>query len=196
MPVPPADDYLSLLESALVALRRGDRVSADYAIKSLAVELPPLLPRKPLSRQIRVEVLKRDHFTCRYCAGRTVPTPVLRAVSTVWPTEVPWNTNWRTDSTHPIHELRSATFDHVAPHARGGQGDPLDNLVTACSPCNTCKGGYRLEQLGWVLLDPVVDDWDGLISSYPALWEAGKDLYTPGESQYHRSWMKAFGVTS
>jgi 5-methylcytosine-specific restriction endonuclease McrA len=42
------------------------------------------------------------------------------------------------------------TIDHVIPKCRGGQ-DTWENLVVACSSCNTKKGNTLLEQTGMKL---------------------------------------------
>jgi 5-methylcytosine-specific restriction endonuclease McrA len=42
------------------------------------------------------------------------------------------------------------TIDHVIPRCRGGQ-DTWENLVVACSTCNTKKGNTLLEQTGMKL---------------------------------------------
>jgi 5-methylcytosine-specific restriction endonuclease McrA len=42
------------------------------------------------------------------------------------------------------------TIDHVVPKCRGG-GDTWENLVVACSSCNTKKGNTLLEQTGMKL---------------------------------------------
>lgn len=43
------------------------------------------------------------------------------------------------------------TIDHVLPRCRGGQ-DTWENLVVACSTCNTKKGDKFLEQTGMKLV--------------------------------------------
>jgi 5-methylcytosine-specific restriction endonuclease McrA len=194
VPIPPSDYYLGTLRQALIALHSSDRRGANSAMRGLASRLPAKVPRRPPPSHIVVSVLRRDHFTCRYCGGQVVPTPVLRAVSLVWPGEIPWNRNWRADATHPIHVTRSATIDHVSPHAHGGRNDALDNLATACWTCNTSKGQFTLEQLGWVLREPSKDDWDGLVSFYPALWQAAAGKATPADRRFHTGWMRAFGI--
>ncbi len=45
---------------------------------------------------------------------------------------------------------RRLTIDHVIPRCRGG-GDSWENLVVACSTCNTRKGHTLLEQTGMKL---------------------------------------------
>ena len=42
------------------------------------------------------------------------------------------------------------TIDHVIPRSKGGQ-DTWENLVVACSKCNTKKGSMLLEQTGMTL---------------------------------------------
>lgn len=43
------------------------------------------------------------------------------------------------------------TIDHVIPRSKGG-GDTWENLVVACSSCNTKKGSMMLEQTGMKLV--------------------------------------------
>lgn len=45
---------------------------------------------------------------------------------------------------------RRLTIDHVIPRSRGG-GDTWENMVVACSICNTKKGNTLLEQTGMKL---------------------------------------------
>lgn len=42
------------------------------------------------------------------------------------------------------------TIDHVVPQCKGGP-NTWENLVTACSSCNTKKGGKTLKELRWKL---------------------------------------------
>lgn len=46
---------------------------------------------------------------------------------------------------------RGLTIDHVIPKSRGGE-DTWQNLVVACSKCNTKKGDKPLEQTGMKLM--------------------------------------------
>ncbi len=62
-------------------------------------------------RKRRLEVFKRDGFTCQYCSATKVPL----------------------------------SCDHVIPLIQGGSND-LDNLKTACIPCNSAKGGRTPEE--------------------------------------------------
>jgi len=67
-------------------------------------------PRLP--REEAVKVFKRDHFKCQYCG---------------------------LDGLHKFENWLILTVDHIHPHAKGGARS-MDNLVTACQPCNLLKG--------------------------------------------------------
>lgn len=58
----------------------------------------------------------------------------------------------------PCHESQ-LTRDHVQPLSGGGE-DVWSNVVAACRPCNTRKGGRRPEQANMPLLAvPYVPNW-------------------------------------
>lgn len=68
-----------------------------------------------MSREDAMKVFKRDHYTCQYCG---------------------------LDGLHKFENWLVLTVDHVHPHARGG-GRHMENLVTACQPCNLLKGKHE-----------------------------------------------------
>jgi 5-methylcytosine-specific restriction endonuclease McrA len=188
----PDSEQLGVLTHALECLASGDREEAAAIATSLKVTLPERRKRRPFTPETTVAVWRRDQFSCRYCGQSVIPPPVLRATSLVWPDAIPYHPNWRTDVTHPLYLLRSATVDHVEPHAHGGSHDDLGNLATACWPCNTRKGDLP----GWALVDAPVSDWDGLVGFYPALWAAGEPVATPTDIAYHRPWLRAFATSN
>ena len=47
---------------------------------------------------------------------------------------------------------KNLTADHVFPESRGGEAI-FDNLVTACSDCNTRKGARTPEEAGMIIKD-------------------------------------------
>src|SRR5579872_4865222 len=69
-------------------------------------------PSPHLSREDAMKVFRRDRFRCRYCG---------------------------LDGLRDFESWLILTIDHVQPHAKGGQR-LMDNLVTACQPCNLLKG--------------------------------------------------------
>ena len=71
----------------------------------------------------------------------------------------------------------------------GGSWTSEENLVTACWLCNGIKADFSLEQLGWILREPV-QDWDGLANLYRDFWEkAGRP-----RPERHLPWMRDLGV--
>jgi hypothetical protein len=108
-------------------------------------------------------VFARDGFIDRYSGERLVFPPVLRILSTVLPTQFPFDPNWKTDVTHRAYWDLQATLDHVVPVTRGGRDDE-SNWVTTSQVRNSAKGNWSLEQLGWRLHPPgSFREWDGLM---------------------------------
>jgi len=69
-------------------------------------------PPRRMTREEAMKVFRRDHFKCQYCG---------------------------LDGLHRFENWLTLTIDHVHPHAKGGSRS-MDNLVTACQPCNLIKG--------------------------------------------------------
>jgi 5-methylcytosine-specific restriction endonuclease McrA len=90
-------------------------------------------PGPRITRDEAMKVFKRDHFKCQYCG---------------------------LDGLHVFENWLILTIDHVHPYAHGGSRK-MDNLVTACRPCNLIKGRHlfpsREEARKYVLAKR--DDW-------------------------------------
>jgi 5-methylcytosine-specific restriction endonuclease McrA len=69
-------------------------------------------PGPKVARELAMRIFKRDHFKCQYCG---------------------------LDARRSFEHWMIMTIDHVHPYARGGSRH-LENLVTACQPCNLIKG--------------------------------------------------------
>ncbi|MFZ0963355.1 MAG: HNH endonuclease signature motif containing protein [Terriglobia bacterium] len=69
-------------------------------------------PSPHLRREDAMKVFRRDHFRCYYCG---------------------------LDGLRDFETWLVLTIDHIHPHAKGGARS-MDNLVTACQPCNLLKG--------------------------------------------------------
>ena len=67
-----------------------------------------------LSRADAMKIFQRDHFKCQYCG---------------------------LDGLERFENWLVLTVDHLHPAARGGSRR-MDNLVTACQPCNRLKGKH------------------------------------------------------
>ena len=185
-----ADDYPEHIERTVrELLERG----VDAGAASLeAIAYPPreFPARRRLARQQMVRIFARDHFICRYCGGQTIITPVMELLGGLYPNSFPFQSSgWKAGVTHPAVVSRSPAVDHVLPVVYGGTDDD-ENLVTACTPCNSIKADFTLEVLGWEVQQVTDSDWDGLTRYYRQLWEvAGRP-----KPEYHAAWMAALGV--
>lgn len=72
--------------------------------------------RKSISDKKRLEVLKRDNFTCQSCSKSPALYPELQ-----------------------IDAVVKLEIDHFQPHSKNGSDD-LENLHTLCIQCNRGKG--------------------------------------------------------
>lgn len=95
-------------------------------------------------------VLERDRYQCRYCHIPVIFTAEAKMLQMLFGAE-----NFRVSRSNRLaHGTMRAfynSFDHVVPLSRGGKSS-MDNVVSACYPCNFGKDNYTLNQLG--LLSP------------------------------------------
>jgi HNH endonuclease len=115
------------------------------------------------------------------CGTRTVLPEVLRLFSILYPEKFPYHPNAKADKAHPAYWLIYASIDHHRALAVGGD-DNLENLITACWPCNHAKRNATTTRIGWTLRDQPTGttSWDGLTHFYPQLREAAKKALPPG----------------
>lgn len=110
--------------------RRADFASCIYCGKWHSPEFDTCFACRPqgrdeAARNLKLEILARDSFTCRYCgAGQGDMQSDPRKVTPQDP-----------------YGLRPAVMhvDHVLPCRHGGTADPW-NLQVLCGVCNTSKG--------------------------------------------------------
>ncbi|WP_205745490.1 HNH endonuclease [Egicoccus halophilus] len=183
------DGYPDELARLAAALSQDDAEvvrEASDAVRIRRWPLPPLpLHRPPVASRGRsgdaspvtiAAMFARDGYRCRYCGTRTVAREALEAMAAAamrfGPDVFPRAPGWRMDGTHPAFYWQYATDDHLLAASVGGPADDLDNLVSACWPCNVRKGNATLEQLGWGPPLPPrhdLDGWDGLVSRVDGL---------------------------
>jgi 5-methylcytosine-specific restriction endonuclease McrA len=137
---PMASPHTTALTDAIHALVDAS-VAADTAAVRTALETVEHrvgdVPRRvSVPLDLTFTVFGRDSWTCRYCGGKTVAMPVLRALSSLYPDEFPHHPNWKAGQVHPAYLLISTSLDHRDPGTRGGRWRDPENLVTACWPCN------------------------------------------------------------
>jgi 5-methylcytosine-specific restriction endonuclease McrA len=191
---PQPDNYPQHIEASIEAFLTAGKRAGRAALQPIAYR-PQVIPRRrsvPLS--VRGEIFQRDRFRCRYCGSKVIPTPIMDLVGYLYPDIFPWDPgeHWKAGTTHPAFVLRSPFVDHVVPVSSTGESLDRDNLATACNPCNSIKADFSLDKLpGWKLRPIPNADWDGLTSSYPALWKkAGKP-----NPKRHLAWMAALGCS-
>jgi len=204
----PGNEVVIRLRDVVTCLVRGDRCAASAQLALLAgitcvthpIGKMPVRGRgySPIGsgaltqtppRRIIAMVYLRDSFTCRYCGRWTVPTQILRLISVALPVEFPFHPRWRRDIAPRAYWDISTSVDHVNAVSTGGDRQDPANLATACARCQYQKSSLPLEALGWELRAPVkLGAWDGMMSEYPALWEA---TGRPDE-RHHKSWIRAF----
>ena len=187
---PPVDDYPTYIEAAILALVSEGIAAGAAALEPIAYP-PQVIARRPsVQLATAARLFKRDRFTCRYCARKTIPTPIMALLGGFYPQSFPYHPNWKGGVTHPAIITRSSVIDHVNPGAWGGDWNADENLVTACWPCNAAKSDLSLEQLDWPPPLPIPDtDWDGPTGVYRQLWDAAGGPAAGG----HLRWMAAFG---
>ena len=155
-------DFPELLDYASRIMGRVDRVI--HRIRPVAPAVAPY--KKAASRMpsavVAQAMYQRDGWRCRFCGCSIVVAGARTVLRAHLPEVIPWG------ETKGVYHgglyALAGVPDHVVPHAHGGDSD-LDNIVTACWPCNFGRGSLRLEEVG--LSDPrsrspVVDAWDGL----------------------------------
>ena len=120
-----------------------------------------IVERMP-SGAVLVEIHRRDGFHCRFCGVPVIRKVVRTLLAKLYASALRWE---RTNlGQHAAFQAMWAQYDHVLPHARGGDNS-LTNTVLTCAPCNFGKMNYTLEQLN--LSDPrerppSISSWDGL----------------------------------
>lgn len=105
---------------------------------------------------------QRDGFHCRFCGIPLIRKEVRERIKRAYPEALPWGS--RNIDQHAAFQAMWLQYDHVIPHARGGDNS-LDNIVITCAPCNFGRMNWTLDEVG--LIDPrtrkpVLSTWTGL----------------------------------
>jgi len=191
-PIPEIEDAARFLDAAVSAHLQGRRDIAEELIRlannksiwdwtdsiwgknSPYVQYRPTpspLPTLPKEQRVKVrmptlderrQIHARDGYHCRFCGIPVIRKEIRQKIAAAYPEALPWGrTN---DCQHAAFQAMWAQYDHVLPHARGGNND-IENVVLTCAACNFGRMSYTLDEVG--LLDPRDRDprrsaWDGL----------------------------------
>jgi len=105
---------------------------------------------------------QRDGYHCRFCGIPVIRTDIRRRFCKLYPQLHLWGR--KNLEQHAAFQAMWAQYDHLVPHAYGGESD-LANLVVTCAPCNFGRMGFTLEEAHLVdprTREPVRTQWDGL----------------------------------
>ena len=133
-----------------------------------------------LSNKIRLEVWRRDCWTCRYCENPVFFAPTLKLLNKINPNHGYYHPHGKNNKILSLFQWRWASVDHVSPKSKGGKNS-LDNYVTACWKCNLTFSD-KTKKEGKAEPMPISEvarniNWDGFSSLYLELSEE-KDEWT------------------
>ncbi len=129
---------------------------------------PPSLP-KDQRVKVRMPTVaektmlhERDGYHCRFCGIPLIRMEIRKRIKNIYPESLSWG---RTNLTqHAAFQAMWLQYDHLLPHARGGNND-IDNVVITCAPCNYGRWHYTVEEVGLTdprNREPVRSGWQGL----------------------------------
>jgi len=117
-------------------------------------------PRKQL-----LKLFSRDNYRCRYCGTPIVGDRkqfIALAERLTMPELVVTGSN---EARHGLYLTFRGSHDHLVPLAEGGTND-MDNLLTACWPCQFGKFRFSLDDLRIQLRKdpyPFIDQWASIM---------------------------------
>jgi 5-methylcytosine-specific restriction endonuclease McrA len=153
------DDFALRAHFDEVQMEAGRRMSEMIeAPNTDSVEKAP--ERMPTAKTQR-SVFERDGWRCRWCTTQIISPSANRHLSSKFPNV--YSGGPRNIDYHGLILCAQGSIDHVIPHSLGGTND-LNNLITACWPCQFARGEVDFALLGLSdprLREPVLDDWDG-----------------------------------
>jgi 5-methylcytosine-specific restriction endonuclease McrA len=115
------------------------------------------------SFKIELSIYERDGWHCRFCQSPVTSKEARKKLHALLPMAARWGK--ANSEKHRGLSILESTLDHILPHSRGGDNS-LENLVTACGPCQFGRGNLTLEEVGLsnpFLRPSIHDNWDGLI---------------------------------
>ena len=197
-PIPEIFQAARYVDDAVSAHLAGDRKRADELIRladilairewseslwgkdgpwtrPLPVDNP--LPYIPKDQRIKmrmpgratiVALISRDGYHCRFCGLPVARAEIRMTMRQLYPDALPWGTS--NLSQHAGFQAIWMQFDHLLPHARGGDNS-LENMIITCAPCNNGRSNLTLEEAGLIdprLREPIRSTWDGLERFVPS----------------------------
>jgi len=120
------------------------------------------IPKRMPSSTEKIRLIERYGRHCVFCGIPLIRDRVRMAFNLAYPEAEVWGGTNATQ--HAAFQCMWLQFDHIVPHAHGGDNS-IDNVVVTCAPCNYGRWDATLEEVG--LLDPRTrpvkkTPWDGL----------------------------------
>lgn len=191
-PIPQIKDAAQLLNDAVTAhlsgkpqmaaelIRRADMpeirewteslwgANSSHVKVRVAADSPPSLPK---DQRIKVRMPntaeknllhERDGFHCRFCGIPLIRMEIRKRIRAAYPDVLSWGST--NISQHAAFQAMWLQYDHLLPHARGGDNS-LENVLITCAPCNYGRWHHTFEEVGLAdprKREPVRSTWDGL----------------------------------
>lgn len=182
-------DKPDVLAEVCAALLDGNREQAAAILESEYPFEPVQKSSRSYTANQMTRIFVRDGFIDRYSGGRLVFPAALRLISRALPNRFPYHPNWKMSETHVAYWELCPTIDHIVPVSRGGKDAP-SNWVCTSMLRNGIKANWRLEELGWELVDAGdISEWDGLIKWFLHYTDSCDELLD--KSSYLRRWRRA-----
>jgi len=121
------DGKAEIVEADAGRLVRSERLALPHPAVIRLVKFIHV-PRRFRRQVTNTFLFARDRYRCQYCGRKLMD----------------------------LRPRESLTRDHLVPLSRGGSNG-WDNVVTACSPCNTRKGNRMPEEIGMHPIVPPVE---------------------------------------
>lgn len=191
-PIPEIYDAAKYLDAAVSAHLAGNKKMAESLIKLADMpvirewtesiwgkaspyvkfrEVPDSAPKLDKEQRVKVRMPNksekealhnRDGFHCRFCNVPVIRKEVRNELKSAYPEALQWGS--KNVEQHAAFQAMWLQYDHVLPHARGGDND-LHNIVITCGPCNFGRMDSLIEEVGIAdprQRDPIESNWDGL----------------------------------
>lgn len=117
--------------------------------------------RMPSTMEKRA-IVGKFGLNCAFCGIPVISDKIRTAIKKEYPQALSWEN--KNILQHAAFQCMWLQFDHVVPHARGGDNS-IENVVVTCAPCNFGRVDATLDELGLIdpRLTPVIrTEWDGL----------------------------------
>jgi hypothetical protein len=134
-------------------------VIVDKSVLQKSLPKDQRIPVRMPNTAEKKKLHERDGYHCRFCGIPVIRAEIRAKIHKHYPL---WGR--KNSEQHAAFQCMWAQYDHVLPHAKGGNND-FENVVVTCAPCNFGRMDYTLEEVGLSdprLREPVQSSWDGL----------------------------------